>query len=504
MAWEVKGCTSKFPLQTDMINFINATNPWIRKLAASRFFTVSVLLHVIFLIFFGGAVLFDRVMEPPDFESDAGNFVQDGQAAATPPPVRQVTKPVAPPPQPKFKAITVDSATALPFTMPVAPIVAPTFANLKTDTAAAIAMPKSGNKGFNLPATMRGRTTQNRTFQMGKTGGKHVAEQSVTNALRWLMKVQNPNGTWGKAYTGAMTGLATLCFLGHGETPQSGTEFSGVVSKVINAYVDEGTKTEGRTAFRGKSLASGPASYEHGIGTYALCEAYTMSKDERLIPIIKKAVGYIIDGQGSDGGWMYGYDKTTPSDTSVSGWQIQALKAAYLTDLMTDQVSPALDKSMKNLERVFNRRNGAFGYRTPSGDYRLTGVGVLCKIYWQGHSDSMVKAGIKNIMDGPPVKYDDKTANLYAWYYHTQACFMAGGDAWTKWNRLFQDEIVNHQGPDGFWPPNGGGDTGALGINPSIDGQVYRTALCTLMLEVFYRYLPTGKEHQSKTSMQMR
>ena len=26
------------------------------------------------------------------------------------------------------------------------------------------------------------------------------------------------------------------------------------------------------------------------------------------------------------------------------------------------------------------------------------------------------------------------------------------------------------------------------------DGPIYRTALCTLMLEVFYRYLPTSRE----------
>ena len=116
----------------------------------------------------------------------------------------------------------------------------------------------------------------------------------------------------------------------------------------------------------------------------------------------------------------------------------------------------------------------------------------------------MVRAGLKNIMEGPPVKYDAKDANLYAWYYHTQACFMAGGDVWTKWNRLFQDEIVNHQGPEGCWPPNGGGDVGGLGAADNIDGQIYRTTLCTLMLEVFYRYLPTGKDHSSKTWMQLK
>ena len=44
-----------------------------------------------------------------------------------------------------------------------------------------------------------------------------------------------------------------------------------------------------------------------------------------------------------------------------------------------------------------------------------------------------------------PVKYKGDSADLYAWYYHTQACLMFGGSAWTKWNRWFQDEICDVQ-----------------------------------------------------------
>ena len=157
---------------------------------------------------------------------------------------------------------------------------------------------------------------------------------------------------------------------------------------------------------------------------------------------------------------------------------------------------------MKDLDRVFDKRNGSFGYRQPGGNYNLTGVGVLSKLYWEGHADTMVRAGLKNIMEGPPVQYGAKTANLYAWYYHTQACFMAGSDYWTKWNRLFQDEISGHQDPEGFWPPTGGVEPGGLNAAATPEGQIYRTCLCTLMLEVFYRYLPTGKDHTSKAWQQ--
>ena len=47
--------------------------------------------------------------------------------------------------------------------------------------------------------------------------------------------------------------------------------------------------------------------------------------------------------------------------------------------------------------------------------------------------------------------------------------------------------MAEAQEKDGSWPAsNGHGQVGQ-------DGKIYSTALCTLMLEVYYRYLPTVK-----------
>ena len=68
---------------------------------------------------------------------------------------------------------------------------------------------------------------------------------------------------------------------------------------------------------------------------------------------------------------------------------------------------------------------------------------------------------------------------------------MYGGGAWQKWNRWFQDEIVDAQSPDGSWPVPGGRAHGPQ-ADAGKTGQVYRTTLCILMLEVFYRYMPSN------------
>src|SRR5690606_10949936 len=129
-----------------------------------------------------------------------------------------------------------------------------------------------------------------------------------------------------------MTGLSLLAYLGHCQTPES-AKFGEVVVKAALFLMDRGLQNEGRmtNGKRGHHEA-----YEHAIATYALAELYTMTKESgkeipRLESVIRKAAGVIVDAQTRDGGWPYGFTGKGKEDMSVSGWQIQALKAAHNT-----------------------------------------------------------------------------------------------------------------------------------------------------------------------------
>src|SRR5262249_61269420 len=81
---------------------------------------------------------------------------------------------------------------------------------------------------------------------------------------------------------------------------------------------------------------------------------------------------------------------------------------------------------------------------------------------------------------------DGSSANAYYWSCGTLVVFQRQGPAWAKWNRRLRGELLAHQETDGAsagsWAPEGEWAPAA--------GRVYQTALCTLMLEVYYRYLP--------------
>jgi hypothetical protein len=475
------------------------------KLAASRFFTFSLLLHVVLVILGGSVVLFKAYQEPPDFEASEGGLVDPGTTATPPPETQNMTETTFTPEAPSITAPTLTAMTTTNVTTPTfqvatsVPIVKPQQTDQMSKMLDKAAQAMAKGAGGSVPGAMAGRmggTARGKMMEMNK--GKAKSEEAVMRGLRWLKMHQNTDGSWSTAERSAMTGFALLSFLGHGETPTS-AEFGPTVQKGVDWLVENGQKFEGKMAMTRDGWGGNGGVYAHAIATYALGEYYSMTKDERVAPLLRQAVDYIVKGQGPDGGWMYNYDKSQ-SDTSVSGWQIQALKAAHLTGLNMEGVDAALDKAMLNLKRV-QTDAGGFGYRDANdrkggAGYGLCGVGVLCTYFWkQDKGDELVRDGIKFMLndDRPPVKYKGDDANLYAWYYNTQACLMVGGSAWSKWNRMFQDEICDNQSPDGSWPPVTSKVLGETLSKPDGYGPFYRTNLCILMLEVFYRYMPTTK-----------
>ncbi len=472
-----------------------------RKLAEWRFFIMSLTIHLILLAFALVIVIHEVIDNTEDFSAEGGNGLMAETENLAPPPeqpsdsVPQETVQTQTAPDVSTPSLDVMSTSANTNSFKVA-VNAPKINMSNTgDLTKATGAPVKGLAGGvgGLPGAMQGRLGSGRGNAMKVNGGKTKSEQAVLRGLEWLRKVQNGDGSWGEKNKAAMTGFALLCFLGHGETNDS-QDYGLTVGKAVQWIIDNGTKFQGRLSM--ENAFTQPGVYEHAICTYALGEYYTMTKDERVTELLKQAVGFVVQGQGPAGGWMYGYDKTA-NDLSVSGWQIQALKAAHLTGLNLPGVDGALDKAMDAIDKVWKGSEG-YGYRGPENKYSLTGVGILCRLFWKGEPGA-VRKSMDWVLEQTekddkqkPLKYKSDKCDLYAWYYHTQASLMFGGAAWQKWNRWFQDELCDVQNPDGSWPAPGGKSPGPA-TEESMTGQVYRSTLCILMLEVFYRYMPTNR-----------
>ncbi len=95
----------------------------IDKFNNSRFFTISLVLHIVLVAIFGTTVLFKAIQEPSDFEGGDGEFVSSAEAAAAPPMApntpQETTFTVTAPNTPtnSLTAITTMSQEALDFNM---------------------------------------------------------------------------------------------------------------------------------------------------------------------------------------------------------------------------------------------------------------------------------------------------------------------------------------------------------------------------------------------------
>jgi hypothetical protein len=341
-----------------------------------------------------------------------------------------------------------------------------------------------GMGGGGLPVMLSGRCDPvQRLKRLQDNGGDSACETAVVKGLKWLAANQNQDGSWGKGeFRCAMTGLALLAFLGHCETPDVG-QFTETVFKAINYLIAFGESHDGRLSpHQGNAYP-----YEHGIATYALAEAYSMTQDAKIEPVLRKSINIILNGQTSDGGWEYNY-ASSGIDMSVLGWNFQALKAAQLTGLKIDGVDKALNRGLSAVRKMQDNKSGHWFYKlgndriSPS----LTGVGVLCMAFMKQARTNPARMGCEAVITYFPPTFGDPLTNLYGWYYATQACFQYGGMIWSKWRRVFQKELIKNQNDDGSWQ---GQDPWNQHMQP--DDNIYSTALCILMLEVYYRYLPT-------------
>src|SRR5438093_8051605 len=115
-----------------------------RKILASRFLTVSLLMHLLLVVFFGGTVLFNKYVEPPDFAAEGEGFLTSDVQVTAPAPenpaeAQTPTFSVAPPPPmaASLSAITTTNLAVQNFTLNAMPVVAPSLSNVISEKIAA-------------------------------------------------------------------------------------------------------------------------------------------------------------------------------------------------------------------------------------------------------------------------------------------------------------------------------------------------------------------------------
>ncbi len=336
------------------------------------------------------------------------------------------------------------------------------------------------------------RSEDKRQSILEERGGTNETEAAVARALKWLAAHQSEDGHWdGDSYDGdchecdgqtdalvdvAITSLSLLTFLAADHTHTKPGPYQRTVDKALQWLLKQ--------QHSNGDLRSDETMYTHGMATIALSEAFGMTGDSRLEPYVRKAIRFIDRARNKrDGGWRY--DPGQPGDTSVLGWQVMALHSAQMAGIEIPMRNiTAARKWMKKVS--IPSKPGLYRYQPRAPVTRaMTAEGMFIQ-QLLGHqaNESIMQASARHISQFPPDW--NKEPNTYFWYYGTLALYQHGGPQWDQWNSALTKTLLANQRRDG----RAAGSWNPVGEWAQTGGRVCQTALCTLMLEVYYRYLP--------------
>ncbi len=362
-------------------------------------------------------------------------------------------------------------------------------------------------------------------------GAGSPTDAAVLAGLEWLRDHQSSDGYWDcddfmyedkyndkPSSDGAgdstndvgVTGLALLAFLGNGNTTSKGP-FKDNVAGGVNWLRDI---QDMNTGLIGEEVGN-PTLYNHSIASMALGEACVMGKSVTLRRNLRKSTNLILNAQNPYQAWRYSLEPDGANDSSITGWMVFALKTAE--DAKITVPSSAYHGANEWFNAMTDKGTGRTGYAfgdgggpggppsrlkiylerfPPEKSEALTAVALLSQIFMtdgskvktlRDHENYELMRKQADLLASKLPVWDEEggSCDMYYWYYGTFAMNQWGGKHWKNWKKAIEKALLpnQRQGKDNFtgsWDPIGPwGEEG---------GRVYSTAICTLMMEVYFRY----------------
>jgi hypothetical protein len=428
---------------------------------------------------------------PQAIELAADARAEDAVVPAIEPPL----VPILPAPDPETAAGTREAPPSALATLPrpdvAGRVIAAPVANRPADQRGTASADDGGDAHDGKPfAARRGAA---RAAAVAGRGGSPASERAVERGLAWLAEHQAVDGSWQFDLSGcrcqggcrnpgtlksstASTSIALLPFLGAGNTHVDGP-YQQTVSRAIYYLISRMQPTP-----RGGDFCEG-TMYGHGVTTLALAEAYGLTGDDMLVPYLRDAVRFIQTAQDQHGGgWRYLPGQA--GDTTVTAWQVAALKSAAIAGIETP--SPTIDGVRRFLDGVQANNGAAYGYRSPPAKPCTSAIGLLCRVYtgWGRDHEPLVRGATMLAKTKPSP--DD----VYQNFYLAQTLLLMEHPVWPRWNRQNRDQLVERQVRFGHEAGSWSFDD----ADTAPGGRLAHTALALLTLEVYYRLLPIYSE----------
>ncbi len=325
-------------------------------------------------------------------------------------------------------------------------------------------------------------------------------EAALNRGLDWLARSQGAEGNWTSNDLGLVS-MGALAFLSGGHLPGRGPHGDNVARSLD--YVLRHAKVSGLLNIADQRRDM----YNHGLAAFVLGQAYGISDDRRIGPVLDRALRVVAQTQCGDGGWDYvARAQSRGHDLSIAVMQAKALRSAVDSglDVPPEVIMKAIQSVREHYTPKGCKRNapedeqkkhpGQFTYSKGGGNstVAMAAAGVVCLQEFAQYDDWRIDKSMDVICKAITEKCEpDKLAkgrsplDAYTLYYVGQALYQVGGDRWRKYYPLLRDGLVATQRND-YWPANG-----RVSGRP---GDMYMTSAACFVLAMPHRYLPILQE----------
>lgn len=301
-------------------------------------------------------------------------------------------------------------------------------------------------------------------------------ESVIEGALRYLAQQQRPDGSFARdSHRAAITAYVIHAYLAAGHLPDEGP-YGETLRRGLD-FLLSCARSDGYIA----APTGEQNMYGHGIATIVLGELYGQVRDERLRPVLERAIALIVASQHESGGWRY-QPRPVDHDVSVTVLQLVALRVARNGGLTVPQ--DAIDRGVAYVRACWRERERGFSYQRGGGTagFARTAAAIyslqVCGIY----DDPMIDLAGQFLFD----RFGrDNEWFTYGSFYAAPVQYMRGGEHWAKWYAMAKLEAmrrVKREGDLAWWTQREG-DRGS--VSP-----VYSTAVFVSVLSLPYGYLP--------------
>ncbi len=303
--------------------------------------------------------------------------------------------------------------------------------------------------------------------------------EAVTDALNWLARNQEGDGSWDparwKGQNGSqigLTGMGLLAFVRHNPLPAQEVNRS-VVSHAVNYLLSQQSPDGG---------IGGPqsgASYKHDLATAALIETYMQPEYRSLLKEpIKKALAYM---RRTHVPHLPGATAHRPPPPNQFIWHFHALSLAKRNGFSV--AAPLFQDALAQLDRLTAASELYPSFpRSPSvsSPSALAAANALSRFSLQSPASSHRR--LREKLCTTLVAALEKPGGhqeLYRWYLTAEAARTGSCPQLTSWLTELQQNLVQSRNQEGI--SSGSWDPDAR--FKAVGGRLYSTILATLILQ---------------------